>query len=167
MVETRWLDDREQGAWRSLLAATTLLDVALDRQLQQDSALSHAAYGILVQLSEAPGGSLHMHELALATNSSQSRLSHAAARLEAQGLIERSRCPESRRAVHARLTEAGAAVVEQAAPGHVRLVRRLVFDRLTGEQIDQLDGIVGAILTGLADEGLDLALARRDHSPQG
>jgi DNA-binding MarR family transcriptional regulator len=156
MVETRWLDDREQGAWRSLLAATTLLDVALDRQLQQDSALSHAAYGILVQLSEAPGG-----------NSSQSRLSHAAARLEAQGLIERSRCPESRRAVHARLTEAGAAVVEQAAPGHVRLVRRLVFDRLTGEQIDQLDGIVGAILTGLADEGLDLALARRDHSPQG
>jgi DNA-binding MarR family transcriptional regulator len=165
MPETEWLDDGEQQAWRSLLAATTLLDVALDRQLQHDSSLSHAAYGILVQLSEAPGRTLHMHELALATNSSQSRLSHAAARLESLGLIGRSRCPDSRRAVHAHLTETGAALVEQAAPGHVRLVRRLVFDRLTAAQVEQLDGIARTILSGLAEEGLEIALGwRRDPS---
>jgi DNA-binding MarR family transcriptional regulator len=161
VTETRWLDDGEQSAWRALLAATTLLDVALDRQLQRDSGLSHAAYGILAQLSEADGRTLHMHELASVTNSSQSRLSHAAARLESQGLIQRTRCPQSRRAVHATLTDAGCVLVQQAAPGHVELVRRLVFDRLEPAQVEQLDGIARTILAALSGEGLELPLGRR------
>lgn len=165
MAEPRWLDDDEQQAWTSLLAATTLLDVALDRQLQHDSGLSHAAYGILAQLSEAQDRTLHMHQLALATNSSQSRLSHAAARLEGLGLISRSPCPQSRRAVHATLTEAGLALVERAAPGHVALVRRLVFDRLDRDQVGQLAAIAGAVVDALAEDGLEIALGRRSAHP--
>ena len=160
MAGARWLNDDEQQAWVSLLAATTLLDVALDRQLQRDSGLSHAAYGILAQLSEAPGRTLHMHELATATNSSQSRLSHAAVRLEALGLIGRSRCPVSRRAVHATLTDAGYELVVEAAPGHVALVRRLVFDRLDAEQVRQLHAIARTMLDALAEDGLEIALGR-------
>lgn len=150
----RWLDDQEQRTWRSLVASTALLDVALDRQLQRDAGITHAAYAILARLSEADNQTLHMHELAQATNSSQSRLSHAAARLEDQGLIARSRCPDSGRAVHATLTDAGRQLVVDAAPAHVALVRRLIFDRLDSAQVKALEDISRAILDALADEGL-------------
>lgn len=165
MTAQRWLNDDEQRAWQAMISSTTLLDVALDRQLQRDSGLAHAAYAILAGLSEAPGRTLHMHQLAVATNSSQSRLSHAAARLEEQGLIVRSRCPESRRAVHATLTDSGYETVVDAAPGHVALVRRLVFDRLSPTQVAQLEAIGGAVLQALEAEGFSVP-ERTSHLDQ-
>src|SRR3712207_8667785 len=47
-----------------------------DRQLQRESGLPHAYYEILVRLSEAPGGTLRMSQLASSSLSSRSRLSH-------------------------------------------------------------------------------------------
>lgn len=51
----RWLTTEEQGVWRSYLHATTLLEDHLDRQLQRDAGMPHIYYGLLVQLSQAPG----------------------------------------------------------------------------------------------------------------
>jgi len=53
MAGTGWLSAQEQQAWRSLLAMFSLLDAALDRQLQRDARMPHAYYHILVRLSEA------------------------------------------------------------------------------------------------------------------
>ena len=154
-VETRWLDEREQQAWRGLIATMVLLDAALDRQLQRDQQLSHAHYMILAMLSQAPERTLHMSRLATLTHSSQSRLSHAVARLEEEGQVVRSRCPQNRRAVHATLTDSGMENVRRAAPGHVAEVRRLLFDRLDDEQVGQLIAITGATLAALHDAGFD------------
>ncbi len=41
---------------------------------------------------------------------------------------------------------AGRAAVEQIAPGHVAEVRRLVFDQLTPDQVDQLSRIATELL---------------------
>ena len=49
--ETRWLDADEHAAWVSLLATVSLLEAALDRQLQRDSGMPHAYYQILAMLS--------------------------------------------------------------------------------------------------------------------
>ncbi len=89
MAKTRWLSAEEQAAWRAYLEATTLLLDALDHQLQTDSGIPHAYYEILVRLSEEPERVLRMSELADATRSSRSRLSHAVARLEERGWVER------------------------------------------------------------------------------
>jgi DNA-binding MarR family transcriptional regulator len=147
---TRWLDAAEQRAWRAYLEATNLLFDVLDRQLQQDAGMPHGYYEILVRLSESPERSMRMSELAVATRSSRSRLSHAVARLEERGWVERVDCPTDRRGQVAHLTDAGFAVLEAAAPGHVEMVHTYVVDRLTPEQISQLEAIGAAIVSGLA-----------------
>ena len=153
MTRREWLDAGEQRAWIGLLASASLLDAALDARLQADSGLSHTQYSILSRLSEAPGRTMHMNALARMTSTSQSRLSHAVTRLADLGWVERSRCPATARAVHATLTEAGWDIVAAAAPGHAAEVRRLVFDHLSREQVDQLSAITRAVLEALAGEG--------------
>ncbi len=157
MVEqTRWLDQREQRAWRAFLAMTHLLAAQLDRELQRDSSLPHAYYEILVRLSEAPGRSLRMSELASASESSRSRLSHAISRLTQTGWVRREECATDRRGAFAVLTDEGFAALEAAAPGHVEGVRRHLFDRLSAAQVDQLDSICTSVLQGLrADSSAD------------
>ena len=106
-VMTRWLDPDEQRTWRAFLTASRALMDALDRELQRDAGMPHAYYEILVRLSEAPDRRLRMSELAELTGSSRSRLSHAAARLEASGWIRREDCPTDRRGQIAVLTDDG------------------------------------------------------------
>ncbi|GAA4223968.1 DNA-binding MarR family transcriptional regulator [Streptosporangium album] len=143
---TRWLDDDEQHAWRAFLAASQLVQEELDRQLQRDSGMPHAYYAVLVKLSEAPGRTLRMSELASEVNSSQSRLSHAVARLEERGWVRREPCAADKRVSWAVLTDEGFAVLAAAAPGHVEAVRQSLFDLLTPEQVIQLAGICDAVL---------------------
>jgi len=51
------------------------------------------------------------------------------------------------------LTEAGYQLVVSAAPGHMAEVRRLLFDRLSREQLEQLTEVTHNALEALADEG--------------
>jgi DNA-binding MarR family transcriptional regulator len=159
---TRWLDEREQHAWRSYLAMTRLLAAQLDRELQRDSSLPHAYYEILVRLSEAPDRSLRMSELAQLSESSRSRLSHAVSRLVEAGWVRREDCVTDRRGAFAILTDHGFAALEAAAPAHVESVRKHLFDRLTSEQVGQLDAICGSVLAGLRDSGAAPECAEND-----
>jgi DNA-binding MarR family transcriptional regulator len=147
---TRWLDDDEQRIWRRLAAVVTLLPAALESQLQRDAQLTHFGYWAMAMLSEAPGRSLRMSELALMANGSQSRLSHLISRLEERGWVRRERVGEDGRGYVAVLTDAGYEKVTATAPGHVEEVRQLIFDQLTPEQIEALDGICDSILGKLA-----------------
>ncbi len=149
MGETRWLDDHEQETWRAFMAATRLLDGVLDRQLQRDAGMPHAYYVILAMLSEAGDRTLTMTELACVTHSSASRLSHAVRRLEDQGLVVRRPHPTDGRTTLATLTDAGFAALAEAAPGHVAEVRRVLFDRLTPDQVRLLNEISREILAAL------------------
>jgi DNA-binding MarR family transcriptional regulator len=148
-TKTRWLSASEQKAWRAYLEATTLLFDALDRQLQRDAGIPHAYYEILVRLSETERRSMRMSELADATRSSRSRLSHAVARLEERGWLKRVDCATDKRGQVAVLTDAGYAALADAAPGHVEAVRKHMIDQLSAEQISQLEQIGASILTGL------------------
>ena len=148
--ETRWLDADEQGAWRAFLEASQLLFERLDRRLQRHAGLSHADYEILVRLSEAEGRRLRMSELAACTLFSRSRLSHAVARLERDGMVRRQGCPSDGRGTFAVLTPKGLDRLADAAPAHVEEVRRHVFDRLTPAQVGELRRISDAIRGHLA-----------------
>ena len=142
----RWLTDEEQRVWRSFLSMKRHLDTALEAQLARDAAMPHAHYQILAMLSEAPERTLRMSDLATLVDASPSRLSHAVARLEERGWIERVRCPDDRRGILARLTDAGMTHLENIAPGHVAAVRSALFDRLDDRQIRQLGEIAETIL---------------------
>ncbi len=152
MPETRWLDEREQLTWRSYLTATRLLFDQVERQLQQDSGLPHAYFEILVRLSETPGRSLRMSDLASTSLSSRSRLSHAIARMEEAGWVRRRPCPSDRRGQLAELTGEGMAKLESAAHGHVEQVRSLLFDALSPDQQEALRQVSDAIVNHITDD---------------
>ena len=150
-TQTRWLSESEQQAWRGFLNACKRLFPEMDAHLQHVAGIPHAYYEILVRLSEAPGRELRMTQLADASSSSKSRLSHAVARLEARGWVERLACPTDRRGQIARLTDSGFAALDAAAHQHVEQVRRMVFDQLTPAQVEQLAAISAAIEAGVAE----------------
>ncbi|MET7854354.1 MarR family transcriptional regulator [Streptomyces avermitilis] len=144
-MTTRWLTPEEQRAWRAYLAASSLLEDAIDRQLQQEAGLPHVYYSILANLSEAPERRLRMTDLAEKLKITRSRLTYAVTRLEKDGSVRREGCPSDRRGSIAALTDAGMAVLERTAPGHVETVAASVFDHLTPEQVAQLETICAAI----------------------
>jgi DNA-binding MarR family transcriptional regulator len=147
--DTRWLSPTEQEVWRAFMTMTGALSDQLERQLQRDSTLPYTYYEILVVLSDAPDRAMRMSELAGLRGSSRSRLSHAVARLEDAGWVERRECASDKRGSLAVLTDAGFAVLAAAAPGHVTAVREKLFDRLTPEQVKVLGEISAAVLEGL------------------
>jgi DNA-binding MarR family transcriptional regulator len=160
--EPQWLTAEEQRVWRSYLHATTLLEDHLDRQLQRDAGMPHIYYGLLVKLAESPRRRLRMTELAMHAKITRSRLSHAIARLEKNGWVRREDCPSDKRGQFAVLTDQGAEVLAQAAPGHVTVVRNALFDRLTPEQQKSLGEIMQIVAEGLQpnEAGADLPWLR-------
>ncbi|MDX6741271.1 MarR family winged helix-turn-helix transcriptional regulator [Actinocorallia sp. A-T 12471] len=149
----RWLDDGEQQTWRAYLWSTQLLHEALDRQMQQESGIPQSYYVMLAMLSEAPGRSRTMTELARVTRGSPSKVSHAVRKLEESGWVRRHKHPDDARTTIATLTDEGYAVVVKAAPGHVEAVRENLFDLLTPEQTEQLGAICRAMLARLDPDG--------------
>lgn len=149
MAEPRWLDEEEQRTWRAFLNATHLLFERLDRELQADAGMPHTYYEVLVRLSESTDHRLRMSELADASLSSRSRISHAVRRLEEAGWVRREECESDRRGAWAVLTDAGFETLKAAAPGHVEGVRTHLFDQLTERQVAELGRISRALVAHL------------------
>ncbi|MFF9770051.1 MarR family winged helix-turn-helix transcriptional regulator [Streptomyces sp. NPDC014636] len=162
-MTTRWLSPEEQRAWRAYIAASRLLEDAIDRQLQQEGGMPHLFYSVLANLSDAPGRRLRMTDLAETLKITRSRLTYAVTRLERDGLVRRENCDQDKRGSVAVLTDEGAAVLERTAPGHVETVRALLFDRITPEQVGQLAEICTGIARGL--QGDDDARSGADGVP--
>lgn len=131
------LHGEDLETWSSLATLLEWLPVALDAQLR-DAGLTHFEYGILYALACAPHGTLRMSVLADHANSSLSRLSRAATRLETRGWLRRDPDPADGRYTLAILTEAGRHKVEEASPGHAQTVEQLVLAPLTSAQRRQL-----------------------------
>ncbi len=128
------------------VAVLVTLPAKLDAQLQRQSGMSHFEYGIISNLSEAPGRQRRLSELAQLANGSLSRLSHTITRLEGRGWVERVPCPGDGRLTNAVLTDSGYDAVVAAAPSHVDQVRELVFERISETQRRQLQAICRTLL---------------------
>jgi DNA-binding MarR family transcriptional regulator len=150
-----WLTDEQQAAWRPFIALLLRLPAALDAQLQRDAGITQFDYLVLSGLSEAPGRTLRMSELAATANSSLSRLSHVVSRLEARGWVRREPCPGDGRFINAVLTDDGWQKVLATAPGHVAAVRELLLAPLTEEEFKQLGAISAKVL---AAQGIKVAI---------
>jgi DNA-binding MarR family transcriptional regulator len=152
MSDVRWLSAEEQEIWRAWMTANVEFSAYVDRQLRRESGMPMAYYEILVRLSEAKERSLRMSDLADASMSSRSRLSHAVAALEKNGWVVRRPADGDRRGWVCELTDAGFAALAEAAPGHVTAVREKLFDVLTPEQLGTLRDVGRAISAGLREE---------------
>jgi DNA-binding MarR family transcriptional regulator len=158
----RWLSDEQQAAWRPFAALLFRVPALLEAQLQKDAGIGHFEYMVLVSLSEAPGRTLRMSELAAMASGSLSRLSHVVARLEARGWVRREPCPGDGRFINAVLTEEGWQKIVATAPGHVAAVRRLLIETLTEEEFQALGAISAKVL---AAQGIKISIPNGPAAP--
>lgn len=152
MTEPRWLSADEQHSWLHFIGVVELLPGALDTQLGNDAGITHYEYLVMAVLSESPGRSLRMTDLATRTNATLPRLSRVVLGLEQRGHVERTSHPGDRRAKIAKLSDSGMLFLEETAPGHVGKVRELIVDALTPEEFSTLGRISQKLLDRIDPE---------------
>lgn len=149
--DVRWLDDEQQQAWRGFLDAHAGLRARLHRELQATSGLSLSDYDVLVHLTDVPAGRLRAFELGEGLQWEKSRVSKQVARMAKRGLVVREHCPEDGRGAYVALTPKGRQAIEEAAPAHVDLVMRLVFDQLSAAQARTMSAVAAVVLRQLGE----------------
>jgi DNA-binding MarR family transcriptional regulator len=147
VTSVHWLTDREQAVWRDLLAFHDALTARLDQELHSAAGLSLSDYEVLVHLSEAPGSSLRMAELALRCSRSPSGLTRRVDRLGRSRLVSRQPCEDDGRGWFAVLTPEGRRLLEAAVPVHAEGVRRYLFDPLREAAGPSVEGLAAGLAT--------------------
>ncbi|WP_377644811.1 MarR family winged helix-turn-helix transcriptional regulator [Oryzobacter terrae] len=153
MTDPPWLTAPEQRLWRAWLELGSALSAALHRDLQASSGLSLPDFDVLVRLTESTGGRVRVSELARLLDWERSRLSHHVTRMERRGLVARDDCVDDGRGAFVLVTPEGRRTIEQAAPHHVRTVRRLFVDELTTEEVDVLTPVLERLVARVAAGG--------------
>jgi len=151
MGEPRWLDEREQRAWRSFVTMHEGLSEYIERQLHAHSGMSSADYEVLAHLSEASEGRMRSNALGRLLRWEKGRLSQHLTRMQNRGLIRREPCPTDRRGAVVVITERGRALIEQAAPLHVADIRNALIDHVTPAQLDLLTELGDQVRVRLAE----------------
>jgi DNA-binding MarR family transcriptional regulator len=164
-MEPKWLDEREDRAWRAFMHAHHRLSVRLNQLLLQDSGLTQADYEILAVLSEHPGGRMPARELGGMLQWEKSRLSHQVRHLQQQGLVGREANPADGRSSVICLLPAGRRAIEDAAPQHVHNVRRHLIDLLTPAELDMFTALNERVLGRLADDAAEAGDERAREQP--
>ena len=150
--DVRWLSAQEERVWRRWLTLNARLSATLHKELQDDAGLSMPDFEVLVHLTDSPQGRIRVTDLAKALQWERSRVSHHVTRMERRRLVQRVECAEDGRGAFIVITPQGRAAIEQAAPGHVNAVRRLVFDALSDEEVNAFATIIEKALTQLDNE---------------
>ena len=143
--EIRWLDSEEQGSWRAYVMGTELLQHQLDRELREEHEISFTEYEVLVRLSETEDRRMRMALLAESMSHSRSRVTHTIARMEEADFVRRQPCESDGRGVEAVLTEDGHRKLVEAAPTHVRGVRKHLVDIASREDFAALGRIFNEV----------------------
>ena len=112
--------------WRELLDRHARVTGALERSLQEEHALGVTEFEVLERLATAGKDECRMQELADSVHLSQSALSRAIGRLEAEGLVSRAICSEDRRGIYACITDTGRERYKAARPTQRRVLAELL-----------------------------------------
>ncbi|GAA0380170.1 MarR family transcriptional regulator [Acrocarpospora corrugata] len=143
---TQGLDPQQLGTYFVLMEAVSLLQHHVEQQLRAEGDISSVQFQLLARLA-ADDGQLTMTQLADGVVYSRSGLTYQAGLLEKAGLITRGSSPDDERATLVTITEKGLALVGGLLPGHIQVVRRLLLDPLTDDDLRQL----GDIMTRVRD----------------
>ncbi len=137
------LSEDQKRAWASLLVGQAMLVKQMNRVMAEHREISMEVYDVLLNLELAPDMRLKLTDLAERAVLSPSGVTRLVDRLEAQGLVVRDRCPSDRRAIYARLTEAGLATRERAWATYEPAIQEHFAAHLTPDETTQIGAILG------------------------
>jgi DNA-binding MarR family transcriptional regulator len=135
------LDPQQLGAYFALMEAVGLLRHHVEQHLRTEGDLSYVQFQLLARLADTDG-QLTMTQLADGVVYSRSGLTYQADLLEKAGLIARAPSSEDERATLVTITDNGLALFGRVLPGHIQVVRGLLFDPLSGDDLHHLGDIV-------------------------
>jgi DNA-binding MarR family transcriptional regulator len=159
------LEPHELGAYFVLMEAVSLLQHQVEQELRAEGGISYVQFQLLARLADTHGP-LTMTELADGVVYSRSGLTYQAGLLEKAGLITRGPSPEDDRATLVTITTTGRVLFGRLLPGHVEVVRRLLFDPLTGDDVGDLADIMTRVRDHMRTQPPRSAAPRkRRHNP--
>ena len=109
-------DEQLLDEWHALLARHATVCGALEAELRRRHDIGVSEFEALERLATGPQGKCRGVELTEAVHLSQSAASRLVARMERDGLVERTTCLDDRRAIFIALTEAGRQRYREAKP---------------------------------------------------
>jgi DNA-binding MarR family transcriptional regulator len=148
-----WLDGDQQRAWLAYIRVQLRLAYEMNRQLLADSGMSLPDYDVLTALSVAEGGRMQITVLAAQIGWERSRVSHHVRRMSARGLVTCDLSATDRRVTEVTLTAHGRQAQEEAARGHVDLVRRLFFEGLPADLVAPLSEALESVYANIIKQG--------------
>ena len=140
---------QEWETWRSFRQMRRQLDLALERQLQEDAGISEPDYSILIMLFESPERQLRANELGAFLGWEKSRVSHQVSRMEKRGLVERRECDTDARGTWISMTPDGRRAVLGAMRQHAASLRQYFFDALTPDELAAIQSASTKVLKTL------------------
>src|SRR5580658_3204932 len=148
-----WLDGDQQRAWLAYIRVQLRLAYEMNRQLVADSGMSLPDYDVLTALSVVDGGRMPITVLAAQIGWERSRVSHHVRRMSARGLVTCGLSAADRRVTEVTMTGHGRQALQDAAPGHVDLVRRLFFGGLPEGQMGPLAESLESVYANIIEQG--------------
>lgn len=137
----------EVNLWLTLDRVYTILARNVHNKMDEFG-LTAPQYRVLRRLH--PDGSQSAAQLAEGLGVTAGNLTGVLDRLEAAGLLTRERDPEDRRSLRLRLSPAGAALVDRAAP-QVRAHIRALFTPLNPAEVEDLTDMLERLELHLSD----------------
>lgn len=141
------LSARQRELWQQFVGGGWVLYRAVFREIDQTS----ADWRLLEVLSYAP--QLRISDLAEATQIGLSTVSRQVSRFMYRGYVERvASVEEDARQKWVKITDKGMAEVAPILEARDRAVRRLIIDRLSEDEFEQLCGLFGTLGARIAED---------------
>jgi DNA-binding MarR family transcriptional regulator len=139
------LDPVQLGAYFALIEVTSLLRHAVEQQLREVGDLSYVQFQLLARLGDSPTGSHRMTDLADGVVYSRSALTYQAGLLEKAGLVTRTPASDDERGITVTITDAGRARLAKVFPGHIAIVKNLLFESLSHDDVKALGDLLAPV----------------------
>lgn len=136
--------------WRGFVRFHAAIVAAIERDLAAAGLIPLTWYDVLIALVYAPDNRLRMGELAERMVLNRSSLTHLAARLEQEGLLERQPVVGDRRGAMAVLTASGREAVVRAWPVYARAIHDHFARWLSDDQVEGWRVALARMLDSLA-----------------
>jgi DNA-binding MarR family transcriptional regulator len=147
--------DERVATWRRFLLAHARLERLLDDDLRAEHDLSLAEYDVLLQLAEAPGRRLRMHQIADRVLLSRSGVTRLIDRLVRDGSVERDPCITDARGAEAVLTEAGLRRLRTASLTHLRGIKDHFVEAIAPDDLAAVDRAMRDVVATIEGEALE------------
>lgn len=131
----------QRKAWIGILETHDRVIRALDTELRREHGLSYRDVEALARIAETRGGDISISALAGRILLSPSRVSRLVGELERGGLVERRQNPDDGRSTRVAITERGRNRLLEAGPTYLTTLNRLVFDRLSQNDVNALNRV--------------------------